>query len=375
MAWELPWATRGWTYQEAILSPKCLYISDYDVYMECNSLTYCETIDESRSPVHQKPHDKEFFKGENFIQQLSTGVLRSPLSANVNLDNNALRLYSPYTTIYTLRELSNQSDALHAFSGVLQALEKATYKSGFSWALPHEDFSWALLWHAYDGSWRKEEFPRWSWLSWRGRVFGGQPKEDGPQDPYRYPFDITIWKVNMSKCDKIFERKYADMECSDRESFVDDPLATPIQSAATSADVLKNVSERNRGTNGKILCVEGFTLSISVSSWTNEDSTEHGEYHYFTMRINEVRIYITIPGTSKLRYPKSRRGERKLLLLTRDVQPKDDNDEDWVVHNTLLLQRKGDMYERQHTVCLHIPRDSLRVLKESGLARESILLA
>ena len=143
--WVLPWAQRAWTYQEAILSPRCIYISKFHVYMECNALTYCETLDSSQSPIHLAPHDKEFFKKETRLRQINTGVLRNPLSANINLEDNALRLYNLCTTIYTRRKLTKQSDALHAFSGILQALEKKTYQRGFFWALPSEDLNWALL--------------------------------------------------------------------------------------------------------------------------------------------------------------------------------------------------------------------------------------
>ncbi|KAF2670207.1 HET-domain-containing protein, partial [Microthyrium microscopicum] len=32
---ETKWATRGWTYQEAILSKRCLFFTDYQVYFNC----------------------------------------------------------------------------------------------------------------------------------------------------------------------------------------------------------------------------------------------------------------------------------------------------------------------------------------------------
>lgn len=66
LAWDLPWANRAWTYQEAILSPKCIYISDYHVCMECNARTYCESLDESRSAVHW-----ELTMRNSFMRELS----------------------------------------------------------------------------------------------------------------------------------------------------------------------------------------------------------------------------------------------------------------------------------------------------------------
>jgi hypothetical protein len=35
--WMSPWGKRAWTLQEAILSPRCLYLSDHQLYFECSA--------------------------------------------------------------------------------------------------------------------------------------------------------------------------------------------------------------------------------------------------------------------------------------------------------------------------------------------------
>ncbi|KAF8554824.1 HET-domain-containing protein, partial [Imleria badia] len=37
-----PWATRAWTYQEGLLSPRRLFFTNHQVYFECNSGQCCE---------------------------------------------------------------------------------------------------------------------------------------------------------------------------------------------------------------------------------------------------------------------------------------------------------------------------------------------
>lgn len=46
------WQTRAWTYQEAVISPRCLYFTKTQVYFECNTMQCCESIDESESSYH-----------------------------------------------------------------------------------------------------------------------------------------------------------------------------------------------------------------------------------------------------------------------------------------------------------------------------------
>jgi hypothetical protein len=45
------WVTRAWTYQEAILSPRCIYFTQHQVYFECNVDQRCESIVDSSSPM------------------------------------------------------------------------------------------------------------------------------------------------------------------------------------------------------------------------------------------------------------------------------------------------------------------------------------
>ncbi|KAF8864497.1 HET-domain-containing protein, partial [Acephala macrosclerotiorum] len=35
--WASPWGGRAWTFQEGLLAPRCLYISDHQIYFDCSS--------------------------------------------------------------------------------------------------------------------------------------------------------------------------------------------------------------------------------------------------------------------------------------------------------------------------------------------------
>ena len=370
LAWILPWATRAWTYQEAVLSSRCIYISDYHVYAECNALTYCETIDESRSPIHQKLHNEEFLQDENLIQQTNTGVLRSPLSANINLDDNALRLYSLYVTIYSCRKLTVQSDALRAFSGILQALSNSTYKDGFFWALPHQDLNWALLWEPQYGSPRTESFPSWSWLSWKGRIIPGQPTEEGLQNPHRYAFDITIWEASTSGLRKVFGKSYADMHQTDRQYLPNDPLATEF--ASENVDLLEQLQGHAATIQDRILCVETFTLYFSLASWSF--IRENSQYHLWGTQLDDTNVYVSFSNTSELRTRAGRRREQRYLLLARYIHHEEQEYEGWVSHYLLLIQQDNRFTRRSCAIQLEVPAMKLGILRSLGLSKYSVLL-
>jgi hypothetical protein len=51
---ESKWATRAWTYQEALVSPRCLYFTPHQVYFEYNLMQCCESLGETNSPFHKK---------------------------------------------------------------------------------------------------------------------------------------------------------------------------------------------------------------------------------------------------------------------------------------------------------------------------------
>ncbi|GAT27639.1 hypothetical protein RIB2604_02113330 [Aspergillus luchuensis] len=131
------WQTRGWTFQEAILSPRLLVFTDQGVFYHCHGKTALEDED---CPDHYFPF------------------------SNVQIP------WSKYPDLlgeFTSRDLTCKSDILFAFSGILHFL----YGQNHHYGLPFSDFSRALLWKTKDGNYpmryqnMQETFPSWSWSS------------------------------------------------------------------------------------------------------------------------------------------------------------------------------------------------------------------
>jgi hypothetical protein len=130
---ESKWWTRGWTYQEYIASKRLLFFTNYGLRLQNN-----------------RTSDKIFAEGFSGI-----GRMQSP-----ELDFDLIEGY-------TRKDLTHDSDILHASSGFLRAL----YGHRLSYGMPWDDFDRAILWtqNAFDrglrASTNTEVFPTWSWIS------------------------------------------------------------------------------------------------------------------------------------------------------------------------------------------------------------------
>jgi len=79
------------------------------------------------------------------------------------------RLWSKYRQAvesYTARQLTDEGDAIDAFSGLLHTLHGGRCIEG----IPKPIFDLALLWQPRTQIHRRKEFPSWSWAGWKGRV-------------------------------------------------------------------------------------------------------------------------------------------------------------------------------------------------------------
>ena len=167
---ESSWKTRGWTFQELILSKRCVFFTETQTYYQCRSGYFTENFD-----------------GERVRHARAIGA-ENPFERTITNDNAAysskFNIYESLVKHYSSRELSYPSDSLNAFSGILGA-----FSHSFGWrfisALPQDAWDLAILWRplaggielhprhkACDQAWPWQGItPTWCWTSWAGNVF------------------------------------------------------------------------------------------------------------------------------------------------------------------------------------------------------------
>ncbi|KAK2059682.1 HET-domain-containing protein [Colletotrichum caudatum] len=162
------WNERAWTFQERLLSRRCLIFANGRVYFQCRSTGMSEDI-----------------FGDQRGAGWSLDLVDAPLQMFRQLDNRSVWVYMKCVGLYTERKLTQAKDVQAAFSGMANLME-ARMRAPFVHGLPSSHFDLALLWEPARSSRRRvaegtrenasiPDFPSWSWTGWVGEV---QYKED-----------------------------------------------------------------------------------------------------------------------------------------------------------------------------------------------------
>ncbi|KAI9162935.1 hypothetical protein HJFPF1_04530 [Paramyrothecium foliicola] len=201
---ESHWMTRGWTYQEAVLSRRRLVFTDRQVYFECCSMACYESLRVTieTSSVEQPSWVNAFRLPYLFtLPRFGTATLIS--AASQQLDHAAQKehdaqtwktdIFNAYTRSvegYSHRTLTYDSDSLNAFGGMIKRFESSVHGPlRHLWGIPFFDprddklpsdvvdyvgFLLAgLCWRHETGAvppQRRKAFPSWSWTGWKGAV-------------------------------------------------------------------------------------------------------------------------------------------------------------------------------------------------------------
>jgi hypothetical protein len=125
--------------------------------MCCRTATYHVTLDQIKSAGYgrdsMKLFEHKFPFHLDYTQEWDLGVFKLIIDA------------------YTKRNLTCQSDALAAITGLLNRISSVK-KIEFSFGHPKVDFVRSLLWVPGSGALikRRKGFPTWSWAGWQGEV-------------------------------------------------------------------------------------------------------------------------------------------------------------------------------------------------------------
>lgn len=175
------WNTRGWTYQEFILSRRILFFTEELAFLECQT----SMIEEW--PASTWKHSYVLFPPPD---------MKDNADRLLSLNEDLMSIRSAYTAIqrYSKRKLTYHSDALNGILGILARFEHASPPVHHLWGLPYElvggesrlPLDW---WCSIDDDkyfrcakaivTRRKNLPSWSWTGWEG-----VPSFDGLEYPH-----------------------------------------------------------------------------------------------------------------------------------------------------------------------------------------------
>ena len=146
----LPLASRGWTWQENILSTRIVHFTDSETIFECRS-------------------QQRFENGA--VLQSNAGLTYRFSNSQDDMEH----FWKSMVYDYSNRQLTYQSDRLPAMSGVAAEIQNRTnsrYLAGLWYDWLQSDLLWSTLWEVGKAPEPKgpQEMPSWSWASIRSRV-------------------------------------------------------------------------------------------------------------------------------------------------------------------------------------------------------------
>jgi len=190
------WATRGWTFQEQILSRRSIIFIDGDVFWDCQRTLWCsdngpefDTTSPCSEPGQLMADDiLPLWCIDGGPEFDTTSPRDGPGQLMANDISSAVlpdfRMYSELVCLYSDRDLTYPQDTLLAFSGILTSFTR-TFPGGFVGGLPRLFLDHALLWQPFDrkckrripvrgredyGDLPSAHLPSWSWCGWQVTV-------------------------------------------------------------------------------------------------------------------------------------------------------------------------------------------------------------
>jgi hypothetical protein len=176
-----PYESRGWTFQERLLSNRCLYLSSHQAIFQCRM--QCVTEAEWTTGLPCEARDDFIYYDPGTGTSTGAFDFPNPLTEFLHNPQSLLMFWNTYrqlVTSYTTRILSYPSDILNAFSGITSILEHY-WPTEFVQGLPVSFLTKALFWFhtglferrllkSETGDLSQTFFPSWSWSGWHGAV-------------------------------------------------------------------------------------------------------------------------------------------------------------------------------------------------------------
>ncbi|KAH6682180.1 hypothetical protein F5X68DRAFT_172126 [Plectosphaerella plurivora] len=244
-----PLNTRGWVFQERVLSRRTLHFTKNQVYWECGNGVHSERLIKLTNPHAALLGDSKF-----------------PESILPFHKDGRQTLFQVLYRLYSTLDFTHIADHAVAITGLEQRLVQ-TFNTRGSFGLFERYFQRSLLWHRRGGSFlerivfpNNRPVPSWSWMAYKG-----------PIDYMDAPFGAVDW-------------------CLSSEAFFDAQEAQsgirPTPTVKSSALMLSQAETVGRLRLDEDLIPQGDDLRCVVVG-KNKTLDEHGDRTWYVLVISE----------------------------------------------------------------------------------------
>jgi hypothetical protein len=178
------WSSRGWTFQEAVLSRRRLVFTDDQVYFQCNTMNCFESNHFLLEDMHVENRSitDEDLRAGYFGNSKAYRDRYGKQDSSKRALNDIVCQYHSNLEDYTGRDLRFDEDALNAFQGIARRFTAHQrhplynlYGLVYSKDRKHgaNILAHSLTWKHEDQAQRPRRrtmFPSWSWAGWKGQV-------------------------------------------------------------------------------------------------------------------------------------------------------------------------------------------------------------
>ncbi|KAF2635052.1 HET-domain-containing protein [Massarina eburnea CBS 473.64] len=161
--WNSKWASRGWTFQEALFSRRLL-VFDNVLSWVCGRCIWLEERDDIGSPPLSTTSATEWPSERPHL-----GVPMGLMSMITNVNVPTLGRWGMIIENYSTRNLTYDKDITRALAGATEVMT-SNFPGGLLHGLPPFFFDIAILWQPRGNLVRRDGAPSWSWTGWKGAV-------------------------------------------------------------------------------------------------------------------------------------------------------------------------------------------------------------
>ena len=331
------WSSRGWTYQECVMSSRLLVLTNDEAYFECQSMNCSEAVHTPLTAVHIKSLQRLIsWHNDGIIPSLA--VTRYPW-------NDVYR----YLRQFRQRSLTYPSDSLNAIQGVLNFLERIYPSLLHIWALPVvpdvtieplqgdpprrivrtssrvEQLLTSLCWTTVERASRIKGLPSWSWIGWLGNLADTSPYEGYLLNS----FGIEIYFQDSNAPESLIP---LDLYCSidkSRRKHIDGITNLLLEATMLNVKFVPCIVHRpgsaHRDSDGFVLLGSDYDLFLDnrviFTAPVEEAGDTLADPKYQAIVLGErLHTYFSSSGTSERKTVNSHHSPSLMLLLVRKTK-------------------------------------------------------